>query len=56
MTIAVYRINRDTGVRTTVRAEIAVEGSPASVFAVDTLLPPCQCPRSPACLERRADR
>lgn len=45
MTIAVYRIDRETGARTTVRERVTVVGSPAAVFAVDTTFPPCQCPR-----------
>lgn len=45
MTIAVYRIDRATGVRTTVRERETVTGSPAAVFARDTRFPPCQCLR-----------
>lgn len=54
MTLAVYRIDRATGVRTTVREEVTVTGSPAAVFARDTRFPACQCPRCRAVAPRSA--
>ncbi|MFI1162131.1 hypothetical protein ACH4UM_00625 [Streptomyces sp. NPDC020801] len=43
MTIAVYRINPETGARTVVREKRTVK--PLEVPAATSALPPCSCPR-----------
>jgi hypothetical protein len=43
MTIAVYRVNRETGARTQVREKHTV--TPLEVPETTSALPPCTCPR-----------
>jgi hypothetical protein len=43
MTIAVYRINPETGERTQLREKHTVK--PLAVIETDSRLPPCSCPR-----------
>jgi hypothetical protein len=51
MTIAVYRIDPQTGARTVVRAEHTVK--PSSVPDFSSQYPPCACPRHS---DQRANR